>query len=102
MRYTTNKNMKLPQYTDVIDIEQLNDNFEEIDKHFTDPSAHTELFLALETKITDLMESAIKSATDNLIHMIMVGGEVYTQLVTSDDIVLCTDTGDEIIAVKKF
>lgn len=40
MRQTKNKNMNLPEYADVIDIEQLNENFETIDEHFTDPKAH--------------------------------------------------------------
>lgn len=102
MRYTTNKAMNLPDYTDVIDIEQINENFETIDEHFTDPEAHTELFLALKTEMEAFVEDAVKVATEGLIHMIMVGGDVYTQLTTSDDVILCTDTGDEIIAVKKF
>lgn len=33
MRYTTNKNMKLPEYEDVIDIEDINTNTEIIDEH---------------------------------------------------------------------
>ena len=32
MKYTTNKNLKLPEYTDVIDIENLNENFSAIDE----------------------------------------------------------------------
>lgn len=102
MRYTTNKNMNLPDYTDVIDIEQINENFETIDEHFTDPEAHVELFLALETKMKDLMEKAIGAATDGLIHMIMVSDGVYATLTSSDDVVLSTDDGKEIVAVKKF
>ena len=102
MRYTTNKNMLLPGYTDIIDIEQINDNFEIIDEHFKDPDAHAELFLALETKIKDAMNAAITAATDSLIHMIMVSGGVFAQLTTSDDMAVCTANGEEIIAVKKL
>lgn len=102
MRYTTNKNMNLPDYTDVIDIEQLNENFETIDAHFTDPDAHAELFLALGNSLKAYMEEAIEAATEGLIHMIMVGSNVYTKLTTSDNVILCTDTGEEIIAVKKI
>lgn len=102
MRHTTNKNMFLPEYTDIIDIEQINDNFEIIDEHFKDPEAHAELFLALETKMQNAMNAAIAAATDNLIHMIMVADGVYAQLTTSDDMALCTANGDEIIAVKKL
>ena len=53
MRQTKNKNMNLPEYADVIDIEKLNENFETIDEHFTDPKAHIELFLALDKKMSD-------------------------------------------------
>ena len=123
MRYTINKNMNLPEYTDIIDIEKINENFETIDEHFTDPEAHAELFSALETKIDEhftdpeahaelfsaletkvlvLMDKAIKDATDALINMIMVSDSVTAQLATSDDTALCTNDGDEIIAVKKF
>lgn len=45
MNYTENANMKLPEYTDVIDIEDLNGNFEIIDEHLgakvaSDDGAH--------------------------------------------------------------
>lgn len=33
MKYTTNKNLKLPEYTDVADVADLNENFEAIDEH---------------------------------------------------------------------
>lgn len=33
MRNTSNANFKLPEYTDVIDIENLNENFETVDEH---------------------------------------------------------------------
>lgn len=33
MKYTTNKNLKLPEYTDVVDVADLNENFEAIDEH---------------------------------------------------------------------
>lgn len=102
MRYTTNKNMNLPDYTDIIDIGQINENFETIDEHFIDPEAHVELFLALETKIKNLMEKAIEAATDGLIHMIMVGDGVCAELTSSDGVALSTDDGEAIIAVKKF
>lgn len=109
--------MNLPEYTDVIDIEQLNENFETIDEHFTDPDAHAELFLALDEKMSAAMnaaveaavselENAIKSATetatDEMIRMIMMGGDVYTQLASSDGMILCANSGEEIIAVRKL
>lgn len=117
MRQTKNKNMNLPEYADVIDIEQINENFETIDEHFTDPKAHAELFLALDEKMNaalnaaikatvNELESAIKSATeaatDEMIRMIMMGGDVYTQLASSDGTILCTVSGEEIVAVKKL
>lgn len=45
MKYTTNKNLKLPEYTDVIDIGDINDNFEVVDEHLgesiaSDAGAH--------------------------------------------------------------
>lgn len=33
MKYTTNKNFKLPEYTDIADVADLNENFEAIDEH---------------------------------------------------------------------
>lgn len=36
MRYTQNANFVLPEYADVVDIEQLNENFEKIDEHIGD------------------------------------------------------------------
>ena len=117
MRQTKNKNMNLPEYADVIDIEQLNENFEIIDEYFTDPDAHAELFLALDEKMSaalkaaieaavNELESAIQSATeaatDEMIRMIMMGGDVYTQLACSDGTILCADSGEEIIAVRKL
>ena len=33
MKYTTNKNLKLPEYTDIADVADLNENFEAIDEH---------------------------------------------------------------------
>ena len=117
MRQTKNKNMNLPEYADVIDIEKLNENFETIDEHFTDPKAHIELFLALDKKMSDALsaaveaavselEDAIKSATetatDEMIRMIMMGGDVYTQLASSDGTIQCAGSGEEIIAVRKL
>lgn len=45
MKYTTNKNLKLPEYTDVVDIEDINANFEAVDEHLgasiaSDAGAH--------------------------------------------------------------
>lgn len=45
MKYTTNKNLKLPEYTDVIDIADINENFEAVDEHLgetiaSDAGAH--------------------------------------------------------------
>lgn len=45
MKYTTNKNLKMPEYTDVVDINDINENFEIVDDHLgesiaSDAGAH--------------------------------------------------------------
>lgn len=66
MRQTTNKSMNLPEYTDIIDIEELNENFEIVDEHFTDQDAHAELFLALETQMSAATAEALREVQTQL------------------------------------
>lgn len=42
MQYTQNAKMKLPEYTDVIDVQDLNGNFETVDAHLGKQSASEE------------------------------------------------------------
>lgn len=97
MKYTTNKNLNLPEYTDTIDIEHLNENFKTIDAHFTDADAHNEKFAALDSSL----RSAIQSAFQNLLVMVM-SGLIQTELATSDGVAIGTSGGEELVAVRKI
>lgn len=95
MLYTENKNMNLPGYEDVIDVEDLNENFKTIDAHFSDPEAHPELMAKVLVEI-----SALRAELDALVAMLMGGNGMEITLATDSGEVMATGDGEEIAARK--
>lgn len=63
MKYTTNKKFRLPEYTDVVDVEDFNENFRLIDKALTETETRTEALLTeYITDIDNLLGGGIEGA----------------------------------------
>lgn len=75
MKYTTNRHLNLPDYTDTVDIEKINENFKIIDAHFKE----FEDFLAM-----------------------VVGGTIINDLTTAGGDLLTTAKGDQISIVRNI
>ena len=75
MQYTTNRHLNLPEYTDTVDIEKINENFKVIDAHFKE----FEDFLAM-----------------------VVGGQITNDLATAGGDALTTAKGDQLVIVRNL
>ena len=84
MRYTDNYAFNLPEYSDVIDIENINDNFTVIDNELI------------------ALESAFNSAIDNIIASAFVSGGLTTGLQSRSGDEIYTRDSEVILVIRKF
>lgn len=77
MKQTERWKLNLPDYTDKVDIEKINENFK-------------------------IIEQKVAEEIDALARSIMLGGEVESALATNEGDEITTDNGDGIMAVREF
>lgn len=77
MKQTERWKLNLPDYTDEVDIEKINENFK-------------------------IIEQKVAEEIDALARSIMLGGEVESALATNAGDEITTDKGDGIMAVREF